>query len=288
MKKLSLIALTVALTLLSSCTHFSEEAEVKAGKTIVGETAFIAVDETGLVFDSRIDTGATTTSINAFDIHIKGKSKKKQDNINKLITFKTRNKSGETAVVSTRIVNVVMVSNSQGTEARYVVNLTLHWKGSKRKVRVNLRDRQKMTYKLLIGRNWLNGKYLVDVSLKEHGKESSKATPQKKTFPVKLHDYKNKLGASFWDKASSAIYPDSFSLIEADGKKMFRLKFPGQEKSVVLEPAKSSKKSIPVALAILTINGTRVKYPVQLMKQKKGVDLFIGTDLKEKTYGDNK
>ncbi|EDM28551.1 hypothetical protein LNTAR_11561 [Lentisphaera araneosa HTCC2155] len=288
MKKHILLLVAVAFTLLPSCSQFSKEKEAPVGKAIIGQTAFITVKEAGLAFDSRIDTGATTTSINAFDIKIKGKDKEKQNNINKLVTFKTRNRSGEVAVISTRIVNVVIVTNSQGREFRYVVDLTLSWQGQSQKIRVNLRDREEMTYKLLIGRNWLSGKYLVDVSKKEHGKEGDKKAEQKKTFPVKLQNYQNDLSGSFWDKPTSAIYPSSFTSVEVDGKKMFRLKFPGQSKPLDLVPAKASKKSIPVALAVLTINKKQVRHPVQIMKHKMGVDLHIGTELKELTFKDDK
>lgn len=279
MKKHVLLLIATAFTLFPSCSQFSKEPEVPVGKKIIGETAFITVEEAGIAFDSRIDTGATTTSINAFDIKIKGEDKEKQNNINKLVTFKTRNRSGKVAVISTRIVNVVIVTNSQGREFRYVVDLTLNWQGESRKIRVNLRDRQEMTYKLLIGRNWLRGKYLVDVSKKEHGKESSNTAPHVETLPVILHNYNNKLSASYWDKSTSAIYPSTYTIIEADGKKLFRLRFPGQKEAIDLPPSKQSKKSTPVALAILTINGKRVRHPVQIMKNHKGVDLHIGTEL---------
>jgi hypothetical protein len=140
----------------------------------------------------------------------------------------------------------------------------------------------------LIGRNWLSGKYLVDVSKKEHGEESENKVKHRETFPVKLQNYQNDLSGSFWDKATSAIYPSSFTTIEIDGKQMFRLKFPGQEKPIDLELAKQSKKSIPVALAILTINGKQVKHPVQIMKHKMGTDLNIGSELKELTFKEQK
>ena len=279
-KLLSAIIVTLLFTFVS-CSPFSPEKETKAGKVIIGETAFITIEEAGLIYDSRIDTGATTTSLNAYDIKIHGEDKDKQNNINKLVTFKTRNRTGKVAQITTRIVNVVIVANSQGREARYVVDLTLKWKGKSRKVRVNLRDRRNMTYKLLIGRNWLNGHYLVDVSKKEHGEE--KAAKKIITKPAQLKQYNKDLSAAYWDKSTSALYPTKFSLMELDGKKMFRLFFPGQTTPVDLPPSPNSKKSTPVAYAIITINGKQIKTEVQLMKNKKGVDLQIGTELKKLT-----
>ena len=262
-----------------SCAATPPEKQEISEKQIIGETAFITVNEADLMFDSRIDTGATSTSINAYDIRINGEDKDKQNNINKIVTFKTRNSSGKVAEITTRIKNVVIVSNSQGREARYVVDLTLMWKGKSRKVRVNLRDRRKMTHKLLIGRNWLDGRYLVDVSKKEHGEET--LSEEIATFPVQLQQYDQQLIASYWGDANSALYPSKFSLIELDGKKMFRLYFPGQAKAVDLHPSPKSKKSKPLAFAVLTIGNKQVKAEVQLMKHKKVIDLHMGTDLQK-------
>ncbi len=38
------------------------------------------------------------------------------------------------------------------------------WNGKNKSIPVNLRDRSELEYKLLIGRNWLEGDYLVDVT----------------------------------------------------------------------------------------------------------------------------
>ena len=46
--------------------------------------------------------------------------------------------------------------------------MDLIWNGKSHAIPVNLRDRKKLEYKLLIGRNWLDGKYLVDVSKKDN------------------------------------------------------------------------------------------------------------------------
>jgi hypothetical protein len=51
-------------------------------------------------------------------------------------------------------------------EKRYIIELVVSWKNVNKTVEVNLRDRSRMNYKLLIGRNWLSGDFLVDVDLK--------------------------------------------------------------------------------------------------------------------------
>ena len=136
------------------------------GKDIIGETARIRVKEADFDYIARIDTGARMTSIHAVDLLIEDASDKPQENIGKTVTFVTRNNQGLRKILSGKIVDVATVKNAQGREQRYEVELTLQWHGKTKQVRVNLRDRSKMTYKLLIGRNWLAGDYLVDVARK--------------------------------------------------------------------------------------------------------------------------
>ncbi|SQH76402.1 conserved protein of unknown function [Shewanella benthica] len=137
-------------------------------KTIIGPTAEMSVVETKLTYVARIDTGAGNTSLHAFDLDIEGGSAKKmKDNLGKIIHFTTENASGERQRLSAPIVKTSTVTNSQGRETRYMVQLDVGYHGQERKALVNLRDRSHMDYKLLIGRNWLKGQYVVDVSDKK-------------------------------------------------------------------------------------------------------------------------
>ncbi len=134
-------------------------------KTIIGDTAWIQIAQLPFAFLARIDTGARTTSIHAVDIRISNASSVAQENIGKTISFKTANRDGKSQTLTAKIVQVSTIRNSQGTEQRYVIELPLSYKHKQKKVRVNLKDRSGMKYKLLIGRNWLSGDFLVDVDL---------------------------------------------------------------------------------------------------------------------------
>lgn len=136
-------------------------------KQVVGETARIKILETDFDFLARIDTGARITSLHAVDIVIQDASEHERDNVGKQITFVTRNNRNMRKILCGEIVDVALVKNAQGREYRYVIELSLQWQGKTKKVQVNLRDRARMTYKLLIGRNWLANDYVVDVDLKE-------------------------------------------------------------------------------------------------------------------------
>ena len=162
MKKVLFLAILGAF--LASCT-------MNSGKRIIGESAMIHVVEADLDFLSRIDTGAAVTSIHAVDLKVDSKSKDKEEHIGLPITFTTVTEGGIGKTLTTEIVGTKKVINSQGVEVRYVIELTLVYKGDENKIKVNLRDRSKMTYKLLIGRNWLQGDYMVDVEYKSRAEK---------------------------------------------------------------------------------------------------------------------
>lgn len=137
------------------------------GKKIIGETARISLSEGNIDYLARIDTGARITSVHALTLEVAGGVSDKKDNIGKMITFSTENEKGERQQITTEIVDVAKVRNAQGVEYRYVVDLNLNWQGMNKSGQVNLRDRSAMTYKLLIGRNWLSDDFVVDVNKSE-------------------------------------------------------------------------------------------------------------------------
>ena len=136
-------------------------------KPVLGPTEFFSINQGQIKYDARIDTGASNSSLNAYQLHvIGGSSDNKADNIGKIIEFTTQNEKGQVQHLKARIVDISRVKNAQGKETRYMVELTLGFAGDVRKVRVNLRNREHMDFKLLIGRNWLKNHYLVDVQQK--------------------------------------------------------------------------------------------------------------------------
>ncbi len=137
-----------------------------AQKTVIGETAWIGVEGIPFNFLARIDTGARTTSIHAIDVKVVDGSINPEENVGKTVSFRTLSREGKSTILTRPIVKVSTVTNSQGTEQRYVVSLLIACNDVEKEVEVNLRNRTAMTYKLLIGRNWLTRDFLVDVDLK--------------------------------------------------------------------------------------------------------------------------
>ncbi|GAL13716.1 protein of unknown function DUF785 [Vibrio astriarenae] len=85
-------------------------------------------------------------------------------NIGKQVRFITANEMGEKHQHQAEIVAVRSIKNSLGTEVRYSIDMTIERAEKPKTVQVNLRDRGRMDDKILIGRDWLNCDYLVDVS----------------------------------------------------------------------------------------------------------------------------
>jgi hypothetical protein len=133
-------------------------------KKIVGATEVVAVEEAGLSFLGRMDTGAATTSIHAVDIEVTGRLPEGADCTGLPVTFTVLNERGEACRLTARVEKAEAVRTSEGSEERLFVYLTVGWQGVEKRVLVNLNDRSAMKYRLLLGRNWLENDYLVDVA----------------------------------------------------------------------------------------------------------------------------
>ena len=122
-------------------------------KEIVGAVVNVKIEEAGIDLVARVDTGAKTTSINASNIN----------ESHGFVSYTVVNAQGQKSDLKSRIVDELVVKNAESKEKRYFVNLTIKYKQDSKKTLVNLNDRSGSTYKLLLGRNWLTGSYLVDV-----------------------------------------------------------------------------------------------------------------------------
>jgi hypothetical protein len=91
----------------------------------------------GRKFKARIDTGARTSSIDKF--------------------LAKRLSLGP-------VIKKTKITSSHGESLRPVIRTNIKIKDSSIKVSFNLADRSKMKYKVLIGRNVLRNRFLIDVS----------------------------------------------------------------------------------------------------------------------------
>ncbi|TWU30395.1 putative ATP-dependent zinc protease [Bythopirellula polymerisocia] len=131
---------------------------------LIGPVAPVAETGSGLVFKARVDTGASRCSLHVEEWEIDDADTVMSANVGKTIRFRLVNRRGESQWLTRQIAEVDLVRTSEDEEMRYLVPLSLSHQGVEREVLVSLNDRSKMSYAMLLGRNYLAGEFVVDVS----------------------------------------------------------------------------------------------------------------------------
>ena len=127
---------------------------------IVGAVEWVKVEPSNLVLESRIDTGADTTSIHAEDIQLIEKDGRRYV---QFVLLDPSNGARHPQELRLRR-RVIIKQNNGPDDRRYVVRMWLTLGASRARVDVNLSDRTDFEYPLLIGRNFLTDSLIVDVS----------------------------------------------------------------------------------------------------------------------------
>lgn len=106
----------------------------------------------------KIDTGAFTSSIHCKDVKI-------EDNYLKCTFLDSEHPSyhGKEIVFDEYDVKVVKSSNGL-SEARYRIQTEIVLFGKIQSIYLTLSDREEMRYPVLLGRNFLSKKYMVDIN----------------------------------------------------------------------------------------------------------------------------
>ncbi len=136
-------------------------------KTIIGRQEFCDLPQLGLKkVRARIDSGARTTSLHAYNIEII-----KGEHGEKLVKFNThpenyRRKTGPSITIPLTDKRRIVSSNGE-SEDRYIVYLDIKMGTKRLRTQVTLSSRHKMSFPILIGRNTIiQGDFLIDVSKK--------------------------------------------------------------------------------------------------------------------------
>lgn len=144
------------------------DAGEKRQKHVIGATATLTESSSGLSFPARVDTGAETCSLHVEKLEIQEKTARRVRNVGKTLRFLLKGSDGKTKWVEGIVADAVRVKSSSlrngEFDHRYKVRLTLQWKDVRKEVLVTLNDRTSMDYPLLVGRNFLDGDFLVDVA----------------------------------------------------------------------------------------------------------------------------
>lgn len=135
---------------------------------IIGAVEWARVEPANLWMESRIDTGADTTSIHAEEIQLLEKDGKRYVSF-VLIDALT----GSRHTQELRLRRRVLIKQNDGPDQRrYVVRMWVTLGDARARIDVNLTDRSNFEYPLLIGRNFLTDTMIVDVS-RHHTRRSA-------------------------------------------------------------------------------------------------------------------
>lgn len=132
-----------------------------ADKFVIGEIEKVLVDPPQQSFMARIDTGAASTSIHASNI-----VSFERDGSD-WVRFQIDHPSVKAPIAIERpLARTVLVkqANSETSERRLVVKMTVTLGSMTEQIDVSLSERSAMTYPVLIGRNFLRNLAIVDVS----------------------------------------------------------------------------------------------------------------------------
>ena len=158
--------------------------DLKKSATIIGWREWAGLPELNLhAIKAKIDTGAKTSSLHAFDIRVEKKEGKKA-----YVYFKVHPlQSDLTLVVECKapLFDKRIVSDSGGhKEERYVIRTWMHLGSHKKRIELTLSNRETMKYRMLIGRSAL-GQFYIDPS---QSYLAGKSLRQKKFLrELKLH-----------------------------------------------------------------------------------------------------
>lgn len=123
---------------------------------------------------AKIDSGAATSSLDV------GKIEEFDLGGEPWVRFRLAGRDGKGPVVERPLVRLSSVRRS-GTERqiRYVINLGICLGGYYNVAQINLSDRSGMNYRMLIGRRFLEDKFLIDASAKYLTKPECADAPNK-------------------------------------------------------------------------------------------------------------
>jgi len=128
-------------------------------KQIMGIYEKVALPTQGLVLKAKIDSGAKNSSLHAVNIKLY------QQNEKEWVSFDTLDGHGDQVSLSAPVHRIARIKRHNGaSQKRPVVIMGICVGNILRTVEVNLIDRSRLNYPMLIGRTYLDGNFLIDVS----------------------------------------------------------------------------------------------------------------------------
>jgi len=134
-------------------------------KQIIGIYETVSLPTKNLVLRAKVDSGATNSSLHAVNI------KRYYHHQREWVSFDTVNENGNVVSLSAIVKRTAKIKRHDGnSQERPVIEIGLCIGSIFREAEVNLIDRSMFDYSLLIGRSYLEGNFLIDVSIEYSAK----------------------------------------------------------------------------------------------------------------------
>lgn len=150
-----------------SDSAFAENSTKTAKKVTIGWLEKVYLVKYDFATRAKIDTGAKTSSLHAAEMEyvpVDGKPPRSR------IRFKTVDTVGNTRIIEADITREVRIKRSSLNsdapikESRVEIELDICMAGVKKKIQVNLTNREGMNYRMILGRMALEDNFIVDPS----------------------------------------------------------------------------------------------------------------------------
>ncbi len=141
--------------------HPEEKAAPAAERTLIGWREWLSVPDLGIsAIKAKIDTGAKTSAIHAFEVE------PFHNSTNGMVRFKIHPLQKRTDIILTceaPIADRRMVTDSGGhKEMRYVIRNNIVIGTIIKQIEITLTDRDSMMFRMLLGRSAMAGTFTVD------------------------------------------------------------------------------------------------------------------------------
>lgn len=133
----------------------------KAPPLVVGWREWIALPDLGVErIKAKVDTGARSSALHAFGME---RFRRGEESWIRFIVHPNQKNSKDEIRAEARVIDERKVKSSSGQETlRPVIHTTLRWFGEDRTIELTLTRRDAMGFRLLLGREALRGRNLVD------------------------------------------------------------------------------------------------------------------------------
>ena len=153
--------LSLSLFFIFSLTAHANQNPIEVeAQSVLGHQEIVTLFPGEIQTKARIDTGAATNSMYAIDTRVF------EENGKEMVQFTFIDHEENKHTLTRPLVDKVTIKQASGKQTRYVVKMGLCVGNHYEKTRFTLADRSRMTFPILVGRNFLKNSLLVSSSEK--------------------------------------------------------------------------------------------------------------------------